>query len=127
MNINPFILLGIGSFFGLLYAGVIIFGWARTRRNRRILQRQEATCILPTWVLDPSMINPPTSVEAVSLSANHFVDSNGQPIDVSNYSPYIALGESDRFPQIHSGNLVFKDRDGRVCYVFSVVNLANYR
>lgn len=127
MNINPYILLSIGSFFALLYACVITFGWRLTGRNRRTLQRDNGICRVPALILDPNIKNPPEYIETVSLSNNSFVDLDGNPINVDSFEASIAIGESSRFPGIKSGDLILKDSDRKICYVFSVPDLTDYR
>lgn len=127
MEINPYILLGIGCFFALLYAAVIIFGWARTRHNRRILQDQRGMTMVPTMILDSNVKNAPSEVRCVSLTANTFLDTSGNPIDIDAFSPYVAIGESDQYPGVKSGNLLLKDKDGGIRYVFEIPDLSDYR
>lgn len=127
MNINPYILLGIGSLFALLYASVITFGWARTRRNRRKIQQSQGMSEVSTWILDESIADAPKYIKTVSLTNNSFVDAEGVAIDVSQYIPYIAIGQSKEYPQIQSGDLVLKDKDGVVRYIFEVPDLSCYR
>lgn len=127
MNINPNILLGIGLFFALLYACVITFGWVKTRRNRHHLQLDKATSLISTLVLDSTIENPPQKVRTISLPNNLFIDSEGRQINIQAYTPYIAVGESDRFPHIQNGDLILKDNNGDISYVFSIPNLKDYR
>lgn len=127
MSINPYILLGIGSAFALLYAYVIIFGWAATRRNRRVIQQARAITEVPVWILDESLKNVPVNIKTVSLSNNKFGDSDGTPIDVASYHPFVAIGRSAEYPNIQNGDLVLKDAAGNVKYVFSVPDIRDYR
>lgn len=127
MNINSYIFLGIGLLFATLYAVVIITGWAKTRTNRRALQRLYGISIVPTLVFDTSIINPPSVIKTISLKNNYFIDQEGSPIDVNSYSPYIAIGESIDNPGIRNGNLILKDKEGNIKYVFVVPDLDNYR
>lgn len=127
MDINPYILLGIGVTFGLLYAITIILGWAITRRNRRILQEEQGISRVPTWILDNTIKDAPKMSETVSLTENLFKDADGQAINVEDYKPFIAIGESDEYPDVKNGNLVLKDTDSSIKYIFTVPDLKQYR
>lgn len=127
MAINPDILLGIGGSFALLYACVIIFGWAMTRRNRRIVRRTEGTSRVATLVLDPSVTEVPQYIDTVSLANNQFVDPDGKSIDIGRYTPYIAVGESSEYPAVKSGDLILVDDTGHIAYSFTVPDLSNLR
>lgn len=127
MNINPYILLGIGTAFALLYACVIIFGWARTRANRRRIQQQKGIDMVPTWVLDPTITTAPRHIKTISLTNNTFVDAEGHNIDPLAYATCIAIGESPDYPQIQNGDLIFKDAHGNIRYVFTIPSLTDFR
>lgn len=120
MTINPFILLGIGSFFALLYAMVIIFGWARTRHNRKILQNGIGLSTVPTMVLDSTISNAPTTATIFSLENNTFLDNGGKPIDMASFNCYIAVGVSPEYPGIKDGDLILIDNKGSVKHVFTL-------
>lgn len=123
MNINPYILLGIGLFFGLLYAMAIIFGWAKTRTNRRIIQELLATSEIQLY--------PPvegcSGIKTISLDANKFVDGNGDAINISDYKTYLASGKIVELPQVKKGDLLLFDKNGKFCYAFEIPDLKDYR
>lgn len=127
MTINQYILLCLGSFFALLYAVVITFGWALTRRNRRIIQQTNGRSRVPTMILDCSINDVPASVETISLTKNKFIDSDGTAINTADYEPYIAIGSSKEFPYINNGDLILKDKSGEIRYVFALPDIKRYR
>lgn len=127
MNINPYILLGIGSTFALLYAAVIIIGWARTRRNRREIRTKMGISEVPTVLLDKSIENAPETVRTFSLENNVFEDNSGKPIDIHDYRIYVAVGTSPEYPDISNGNLLFMDTDGIIRYVFELPDIELFR
>lgn len=124
MSINPYILLGIGSAFALLYALVITIGWARTRHNRRSLQHSLGLSLVPTLQVGPVEHEVPKFVHTFSLTNNTFLDADGHPVDVSRYSAFVAVG---RAPGIDEGDLLLKDDSGQLRYVFSLPDLRLYR
>lgn len=127
MSINPYILLGIGSAFALLYGLTITIGWAITRRNRRLIHKATGISRIPLLSPGSNIKAAPQYVETFSLTANDFYDTKGDRIDVTKYQPYIAAGESAEYPDIKSGDLVLMDSDHRVKYVFHLPSLTNYR
>lgn len=127
MNNLPLILLTVGSIFALLYAATIIIGWAHTRRNRRQILKAQGLSRVPVMLLDPTIQNPPTEVVTFSLTDNQFVDNQDRPIDMTQYQPFIAVGESPSYPQIHHGNLLLKDATGTIRYIFQLPDLSQYR
>lgn len=127
MNINPYILLSIGVTFALLYAFTITIGWWRTRINRRLLQKTRGVSLVRTLRLDKTIRNVPDMVETISLENNEFVDANGYQIIQEHYEAYIAVGESEEYPGISNGDLLFIDSSGNIKYVFTVPNLKRYR
>lgn len=124
--INSYVLLMIGLVFAFAYAIIIIFGWRKTRYNRRHIQ-QEGETFLPTLVLDKSIKNTPAVVRCLSLSLNTFIDNKSNKIDVEKYEAKIAVGQSDKYPGIEDGDLLLLDSDGKIVYVFTVPNLKNLR
>lgn len=127
MNINPYILLAVGSFFAALYAAVIIFGWARTRRNRRVIRETRGISVVPTLILDDTIKDCPDCVTTVSLTANNFIDAEGQKIDMNQYTPFVAVGQSADLPNVVDGDLILKDKSGRVKYVFTLPDISKFK
>lgn len=127
MTIDPYILLGVGSFFAALYAAVIVVGWARTRHNRRVLQNEEGCSVIHGYSLKENCPNPRISLRSISLSNNIFRDSSGADINPDEFQAYIATDTSPEFPDIKTGNLLFVNSAGRICYVFDVPDLHHYR
>lgn len=126
--INPYILLGIGTLFALLYAGVIIVGWWRTRLARQTISEAEGVKYLPVYLLDKNEPAPGKRVKCVSLTANRFEDSEGNPIDITLYDAYIAEGESSRYPDVHEGYLLlFDSQSNQLRYAFATPMLKDYR
>lgn len=106
MNIiNPYILLIIGIVFALLYTVIIIFGWARTRRARRTIQKSEVIT-LPLYSLSRMAPIAGATAECISLTNNRFLDTEGNPIDPTRYDAYIAADTSSSYSAIRPGNLL---------------------
>lgn len=127
-TINPYILLGIGCFFSLLYAGVIIFGWARTRQARRAIQEATDMVRLPLYDIDKEQVIAEQTARCISLTHNQFTDSCETPINISEFEAYIAASESTRYPEIRIGNLLlFNKETGKLMYAFPLPPLENYR
>lgn len=126
MTINPYILLGIGSFFALLYAAVIIIGWAATCRNRKVIFSGD-TVMLPTIILDPTLKNAPGRAKALSLKSNTYLGTDGTEIDFNALTPYVAIGHSTEHPNIKQGNLILVDSEGKWQAVINTPSLINYR
>lgn len=127
-DINPLILLGVGMVFSLLYAAVILFGWARTRRARRAIQAGADIQLLPVYLLDKNEPAPQKRAKCISLATNHFVDSQGYSINLSDYDPYIAGSESPAYPSIRCGNLLLLDKEThRIKYAFPLPSVRHYR
>lgn len=128
MSINPYILLGIGSFFALLYGTVITLGWARTRRARRAIADSTGIEELRLFNLATGYPYANLRTRVISLSANRFTDTDGNILDLANFDAYIAQGSSATYPQIKSGDLLLFDIGTTTLrYAFEIPNLKEYR
>lgn len=126
-TINPYILLSIGLFFGLLYALVIIFGVRKTRRARRTIQQEAGIVNLPVFHLDRNEPSERETVRCISLTANKFLSPEQQPVDPSEFDVYIAEGTSPRYPDISPGNLLMFEKGTRTLrYAFVIPSLKGY-
>lgn len=127
MNINPYILLGIGSLFALAYAMLIIFGWQRTRRNRRILRSAYGISRLQEWDI-ASWSARDAWCDTISLENNYFEDTDGKIVNPADYDVYIAVGTSEEYPTILAGDILMLDKKrGAVKYVFTAPDVRNFR
>ena len=127
MNITPYIFLCVGSIFTLLYAFVTIFGWSKTRKNRRLFQNNGYISELNLYNIESGTVSNQT-YKTFSLQANHFFSAEGDLIDVSKFNTYIAEGESSTYPGIKSGDLIFLNKNTKeITYAFTLPNLSNYR
>lgn len=127
MNINPYILFSTSIIFALLYAIIIILGWRKTCQNRLIIQNRLGIFHIPTLLLDKSIKNAPNSAKCISLTSNKFTDSNGNPLNIDNFMPYIAIGTSSNYPGVDDGDLVLIDSTGKIAYAFTLPPLKDYR
>ena len=128
MNVPPLMLLLLGSFFALLYGFVITFGWALTRRNRKIYQKEMGIQEIPLYdILKREKIEGKFK-KCISLSYNQFLSPNNEIICISEYNAYIATGKSSEFPQISEGNLILLDKVTReIKFCFDIPDLEDYR
>lgn len=111
----------------MLYAAVITFGWARTRRNRRILQ-SAAISQFPVFDVERWEKNPGRVVHALSLTTNKFLSASGDELSPSDYDVYIAEGESAAHPDISAGDLLFFAKGTLdLQQIFSIPELSAYR
>lgn len=128
MTINPYILLGIGSVFALLYAATITFGWALTRRARRAVRDEVGLSTLPVFNLAANAVEQGRAATTISLTRNHFEDAEGNPIDPSRFDVYIAAGHSDEYPNATEGDLLLFDRTThQLTHAIPVPDLKDYR
>lgn len=128
MNIPPVLLLCIGATFALAYAMIIIFGWAKTRKNRRVYQKAEAISILPVLRFDKTIKDSPSSVECVSIENNIFTDPKGEMLNPEDFKILVALGNSPENQNIKNGDILFLSKGtNKIEYVFTVPDLRKYR
>ena len=127
MSISPILLLSIGASFALLYGLIITIGWAITRKNRKKYHYSLGLNEIELFDLQGGKpLNK--NVLAVSLSNNYFKDEKGQEISPHNYKCYIVNNESQEYPKIKKGFLIFMNRQtNKIEYAFKVPNLVNYR
>lgn len=126
MSIDPFILLGIGICFALLYGLVITVGWAITRKCRQIIQDKTGTSLIPIKYFTKE--NSKEFKETISLTGNQFYDKTGRRIGLSEFNAYIAGDTSKEYPEVKPGNLILIEKDTQILkYIFDIPNLKNYR
>lgn len=123
---NPFIFLSIGAVFAVGYALIIVIGWAITRRNRQLIQESKRT-LVPVLNLGEDVSCSQEYVEIIGLRSNLFLDKRGQKINVSLFKAYVAEGESERFPDVRSGDLLLFDDSGELRHVFQLPDISTYR
>ena len=128
MNVPPILLLVLGAAFGIGYGLFITIGWAITRYNRRKFQEREGLSYVALFDLTTGKTyDENNKVKTISLSKNILLTPAGRKINLSMYKAYIALGSSEKYPQIKSGDLILIDGSGAICYAFDIPDLKNYR
>lgn len=128
MNVPPILLLCLGCTFALLYGALITLGWARTRRNRRIIQTDGGFTMLPLYDVDAGSFLEGQSAGCVSLTRNQFTAPDGTPLDPSAFIPCIAAYSSENIPAIKAGDLLLLDpTTNRPLYAFPLPSLASLR
>ena len=127
MNISPILLLTIGSTFALLYALIITFGWAVTRKNRKTYH--DAVGYSEVELIDLDSFKPlGRKIKTVSLQNNFFLSTTQQPIDWKNYNCYIIEKPSPRHPQLQKGDLILTDPStNKIKYAFKIPDLKDFR
>ena len=127
MNISPILLLSIGCGFAFFYGCIITIGWAITRRNRKIFQKESGSNLLELFDLQ-TMTPTGKIVPSISLENNFFCSEEGERIDLKSFQSYIAENTSNEYPRISKSDLILIDTDSRkIVYAFKVPDLRNYR
>lgn len=125
--INPYILLSVGLLFAIAYTAIYIAGFCRTRINREKIQSEQAISFVRTWDLTKNIKSAEADYKTISIQNNIFKNRNGINIDMSKYTPFIAIGNSSIYPDIQEGNLVLIDEGGNISYIFEVPDIRNYK
>lgn len=86
-----------------------------------------AYSIVSTYAHDQPAQDAPKHIKIISLTDNTFVDNEGNPIDISLYHPYIAMGRWDEYPGISEGDLVLMNNSGKIVYAFTLPDLTDYQ
>ena len=128
MNVPPNLLLVLGAAFGIGYGLFITIGWAITRYNRRKYQEREGLSFVALFDLTTGKTyDENNKVKTISLSKNILLTPAARKINLSMYKAYIAVGRSEKYPQIKSGDLILIYGSGAICYAFDIPDLKNYR
>lgn len=127
MNISPILLLSIGAAFALFYGGIITFGWAITRRNRKTYH--EARGFSDIELFDLKNFQPlGKKVKTISLENNFFISKNENKIDPKKFLCYKVDSPSPDFPEISKGDLILIEPfSNKIKYAFKIPDLKDYR